>query len=620
MAKKDISTVTLDVTDMNRVGLGGPLIAFFTAFIIMITRMFTYERPMDQFFWSSGDNIISDFFSYYKTTAIIICGILALLILLFRVISGTLRINRSFAYIPMLVYVIFVMLSYAFSDFKDFSLFGYNDRFEGTLVLFCYMIMLFFVINSVHSEKSVKWVIYPVAATSAVLGLLGLSQALDRDFFRTTIGKKLITPPYFWEHIDGLNFTFKNKEIYQTVYNINYVSFYLTLLLPLFGMLFIREKRPDVKTAYGILFSLLFFNLIGSESSGGIMGLGAAAIIAVIVLNKRIIEWKKSVLILIALIIAVSGLTYDRWYPELSGAARSVLGLNRQIAEVPDPGKEHEPASVKPHIGYIETNDDSIVMDINGEPLTVNITVTEDGTVKGMTLSDKEGRPVAMTPAEKQGSYIIEDERFRDYAMISYAVENDRCYILIKTDEMQWAFAVTEEGLRYYNQLGNLVDLEKIPAIGFEDNINFGSGRGYIWSRTLPMLRDTIFIGHGADTYCLYFPHQDYAGKYSADWEINKIVDKPHNMYMGMAIGTGMISMLALLVLWVVYIVQSFKLYHKSNFDDFDFTSFAGAGIFFGICGFLAAGLVNDSSVSVMPMFYGLLGTGIAINKLLKQN
>jgi len=185
---------------------------------------------------------------------------------------------------------------------------------------------------------------------------------------------------------------------------------------------------------------------------------------------------------------------------------------------------------------------------------------------------------------------------------------------------MQWAFAVTEEGLRYYNQLGNLVDLEKIPSIGFEDNINFGSGRGFIWSRTLPMLRDTIFIGHGADTYCLYFPHHDYAGKYSADWEINKIVDKPHNMYMGAAIGTGIISMLALIVLWGIYTVQSFKLYYKTKFDDYDFTVFAGTGIFLGICGFLAAGLVNDSSVSVMPMFYGLLGTGIAINKLLKQN
>jgi O-antigen ligase len=131
------------------------------------------------------------------------------------------------------------------------------------------------------------------------------------------------------------------------------------------------------------------------------------------------------------------------------------------------------------------------------------------------------------------------------------------------------------------------------------------------------MIKDTILLGHGADTYCIYFPHKDYAGKYNADWEINKIVDKPHNMYMGMAIGTGLISMLSLLVLWAIYIIQSIKLYFRTEFDSY--ISFVGAGIFFGICGFLVAGLVNDSSVSVMPMFYGLLGTGIAINMMLNS-
>ncbi len=149
--------------------------------------------------------------------------------------------------------------------------------------------------------------------------------------------------------------------------------------------------------------------------------------------------------------------------------------------------------------------------------------------------------------------------------------------------------------------------------------LRFGSGRGYIWSRTLPMLQDTIFLGHGADTYTIYFPHHDYAGKFSANWQINRIVDKPHNMYMGMAVGTGMISLLALLALWGMYIVQSFKLYFNAKYEDSDFNTYAGAGIFLGICGFLVAGLVNDSSVSVMPMFYGLLGTGIAINRMLKE-
>ena len=127
-------------------------------------------------------------------------------------------------------------------------------------------------------------------------------------------------------------------------------------------------------------------------------------------------------------------------------------------------------------------------------------------------------------------------------------------------------------------------------------------------------------MGHGADTYAIHFPHNDYVGKYNSGTftrNINIIVDKPHNMYMGAWIGTGGISVIAFLALTGIYLVQSIQLYIKKSFADNDFLTFAGSGIAFGIFGFLVSGLVNDSTVSVMPMFYGLLGTGIAVNMIL---
>ena len=136
------------------------------------------------------------------------------------------------------------------------------------------------------------------------------------------------------------------------------------------------------------------------------------------------------------------------------------------------------------------------------------------------------------------------------------------------------------------------------------------------------MMKDTILVGHGADTYCLYFPHKDYVGKYNSgsfSKNVNIIVDKPHNMYMGAWIGTGGVSVLALLTLFGIYLIQSIRLYFRSRFNADDFPSFVGAGIFFGVVGFLIFALVDDSTVSVMPMFYTLLGTGISINMILKR-
>ena len=131
------------------------------------------------------------------------------------------------------------------------------------------------------------------------------------------------------------------------------------------------------------------------------------------------------------------------------------------------------------------------------------------------------------------------------------------------------------------------------------------------------MMGKTVFLGHGADTYCIYFPHQDYSGKYNAGWNINLIVDKPHNMYMGMWVGTGGISVLAFLAILLIYFIQTIKIYWRKELVNF--MDFAGLGIMLGVLGFAVSGLVNDSTVSVMPMFYGLLGTGIATNMILMR-
>ena len=60
------------------------------------------------------------------------------------------------------------------------------------------------------------------------------------------------------------------------------------------------------------------------------------------------------------------------------------------------------------------------------------------------------------------------------------------------------------------------------------------------------------------------------------------------------------------------YLVGAVKQFRKRGFVDF--CDFVNGGIFCGICGFLAVAFFNDGSVNTMPMFYTMLGTGLAIN------
>lgn len=624
-----------------------PIIVF-SSFIILIVRIYNYTRPMGQFFWTNQTDTsqIGDFFSYYKMIFVIICAVVTLLVLLFKVTTQTLAIKRSFLYIPISIYSLFVLLSYIFSEYKEFAWLGYNDRFEGTLPILGYMILLFFVINSVNSEKNIKMILYPLITSSILLSILGISQATGHDFFQTTLGQKLILPNIVmdsglttWQAIDAaaaqgetyLTFTFQNKEIYQTVYNINYVSFYLTLLIPLFGMLFILsmnkglEEKLWKKIGWGILFALLIYNLIGSASSGGFLGMGVVGIMGLLILNKKLLKWIKPLAILFVITGIVMGTTASRWLPELKNAIIGTLNTSSTVLEEidveDDEQTQKEPASIKPFIDYIITNKNYIEISINNNPLTIQVTTNSEGIIEGLVLLDNEENALPMYDMNSEsGVYSIGDDRFYEYITLTYASDGTYYYVLLNTIDIQWAFQIGEDQIYYYNQLGKTVSLYNVDHFGFADNPDFGSQRGFIWSRSFPLLLDSILLGTGADTYCVVFPQEDYAGKYSNNFQgvLNTLIDKPHNMYLHVGIGTGGISLVALLALYGVYLIQSIKLYRRDKFEN-DYITYAGAGIFFGIAGFLVAGLVNDSTVSVMPMFYTLLGMGIAINMILER-
>jgi O-antigen ligase len=145
----------------------------------------------------------------------------------------------------------------------------------------------------------------------------------------------------------------------------------------------------------------------------------------------------------------------------------------------------------------------------------------------------------------------------------------------------------------------------------------FATNRGYIWSRSIPMLRETILIGHGPDSYAMEFPQKDYVGKMNAYRNASIIVDKPHNMFIQIGINTGVISVLALLAVFLMYFIDSVKLYWKRDMTTF--LDCMGVGCVTAMISYLGAGFFNDQIISVAPLFYVVVGLGIAINTLVKN-
>ncbi|MDR0518849.1 MAG: O-antigen ligase family protein [Clostridiales Family XIII bacterium] len=640
--------------------------ALFTAVVIMLARQYAYARDMSGYYWSNqttpptpGDPNLVEFFSHYKVELIGWSVLLMGIMIAYRVVVQQFSVKRTKLYLPMIGYLVFVLLSCIFSEYPDVAWGGWNDRFEGTAMILCYFAAMFFIINSVNSELNIKFIIYPVAAASMVLSALGISQATGHDFFQTTAGQKLLVPnvmnrngDYPWDLIDQaaaegrkyLEFTFQNNEIYQTVYNINYVSFYLTLLIPLFAMLFLWSRGAVKKLIWGGIFGVVLFNFFGAASSGGMLGIAISIILIIIILRKKLIEWWRPVLILVAIVVAVGVadiklVEYNgkgvKWTDELVSAVGgatveksaepgATLPDGADGADATQPTENTAQPSRTPlsHIDWFSNKSNTLTFSIDGNVATM--TAYPDGSIKVHDGYNNKGNQIALSQSEGSSEITLGDDRFKNIWFEGQQdPDTEEQFIVLRVlgdDEQVWPFILTGEDkstLMYRNGMRKNVALENIPHMGFEDKMGFGNGRGYIWSASLPMIKNTILLGYGADTYCIYFPHKDYVGKYNANWNLEMIVDKPHNMYIATAIGTGVISLIALLALFLMYIVQSIRLYWRRKFTTF--AEYAGAGIFFGISGFIVSGCVDDSTVSVMPMFYGLLATGIATNIMLKK-
>jgi hypothetical protein len=543
----------------------------------------------------------------------------------------------------MAVYVIFVILSFAFSQYKKIAWSGTNERFEGTYILVCYMFMLFYTINTVDSKQTLKTIFYAVIISQLLLQIIGIAQLIGRNPFHSVIGQKIIFPNYFldrstgytsiWQQIDSYAketpprslFSNPGKTIYQTVYNPNNVSFYLCVIIPVYVMVFILCSGIKQKIAMSVMLALACINISGSSSSGGFLGLAIAFIAAVITFREHIIKWRYQLLIII--VLAGSALLLTDRYMRYANRG-SILGqLGDQITS------DLSADRVIEKIDYFITNDDSIVTSLNNNELIIAVNES-DSTID---VKDSQGNSLNLQSdygGIQSGNIIYQTIRI---TLLDNRFENLEIYIPELTGELEnrkmiwvklvnenniWPFSIEQDGIYFFTARAALVKLRKVPHYGFENRNQFGTLRGYIWSRTFPLMRETLFLGHGADTFTMSFPHEDFIGLYYAYNRDTRsaplIVDKPHNFVLLNFVNTGGISAIALIAIIFIYIFQSFMLYSKRI--RYDLFSGLGAGIYLGIIAFLGAGLVYDSSVTIMPLIYGLLGIGISCNYFVKAD
>jgi hypothetical protein len=552
-----------------------------------------------------------------------------------RIFNKSFTVKKTALYYPMAVYSITVILSFVFSPNKQISWTGANDRFEGTYILVCYMFMLFYTINTINNKQDLKLVLYAVIISQFLLQIIGIAQFIGHNPFQSIIGQKIIFPNNTvngdsgyttWQLIDELakenppRSLILSDNIYQTVYSFNYLSFYLCVIIPVFVMFFILSPNLKQKIAMAVMLMLTFINICAANATGGFLGLFFTFITAIITFKKSIIKWRYQLLIIVFL--AGFSFALTNWYMRYTDTYTLSGEFFKTIIEALSKDSDKE------KIDFFINNKDSIVTSVNNSKFIIktnnnaihiidNIT---DSSGNQLNLHFNNGMISSGGNTYRALIISFEDIRFANVEIyipeLTGNIEKYKmCIIKLKNEEKSWPFLINKAGSFYLTDRGVLIKLREVPQWGFKNKQNFGSGRGYIWARTFPLMLNTLLLGNGADTFAMYFPHDDFTGLYyDYGWhgDTSPIFDKPHNFFLQTFVNTGGISALALLSIILIYIIQSFKLYSKIiTYDSF---SMVGAGVYIGIIAFLVAGMFYDTSVNVMPLIYGLLGLGISSN------
>ncbi len=571
--------------------------------LIVYTKYVDLSGTTQALYWT-GQQQYLDFFSYWKAQWVVVLTAIALIfyIILYMQKKLPLKDLKQY-YIPMGIYALFVIISTVFAIDTQTALWGFVDMYQGVFVLLSYVLLAFLTINFVNNERDVNLFVNAFLFLMIVEGIIGIGQYFGFDIFQTSLGKGLIVPSYL--KIDNLSFSFGPKTIYGTLFNTNFVGSFATLMLPLSTGIFLSAKTRNRRIVSGIAVLLMVFTWIGCNSRAGYLGGAVSALFALWMFRKALVKHCKIFIgMFIVLLVAFVG---------LNAVSEGLIFSKVRTFNLFETIK-----LVKTNYGYdfkfenIELGKDTISIKTNKQML--NIKVDED---RVYFLDEnnieqeivQEGRHVNLKNFEKywQIYNIVIPNQYPGVSVTTYWDWGTTNYYITHDNETK----IIGSGGRLIEPI---VADRFFPLDGLEF---FMSGRGYIWSRSIPLLRNHFIKGSGGDNFPYVFPQDDVVAKLNARMDASTVIDKPHNMFFQIAVNTGVISLIALIVIWGIYIISSLKLYNKLSFDSVE--KLVGVSCLLSVISYLVVAIFNDSVVSVAPIFWIMLGIGIAINSRIKK-
>lgn len=570
-----------------------------TSIIPFLMYLHLYDPQLGQYDWFPTQADTTDFFLYIKMCAITVVGICMLGILIFYGIKKKINFKLPVIYSFLGGYLLLAILSAVFSINRDFSLKGSYEQFEPVPVLIAYGIINIFSYYFICNINKIKKFINIWSVSVLILCMIGVLQFIGKDPFSTNIFKKLITPRQYWDAIEQIDLITESNRTYLTFFNPNYVGLFTSFTIPIFLVLLIKEHNKKRKIINALILVGLVVCTIGSRSKNTIIAVILPLVLIFIILRQYWIKHIRFMLLGVLTSIVL------------------ILGLNAYGGNIF--GQSIVQAfyikNLDPILKDIELSKDGIYLKFSGAECLVNYTLNLDNTFF-FEITNNQGEEVNYHYDSESNKLVLEGEQYFNTTIMPISLENI-FGISININGKNWIFTKDSEGsYQYYNGVHKWTTMQHAKTVDLFPERLF-TGRGYVWNRTIPLLKDTILLGKGPDTFVLSYPQDDYVSNYNQGYE-NTIVTKPHNLYLQIGVETGVVSLICFLIFYFLYFIKSIKLYWKCSFESE--MQIYGLAIFVGTIGFMISSLVNDSTVCVSPIFWAIWGIGIRINYEMKHD
>jgi len=544
--------------------------------------------------WNSSDDTYLDIFLHGKMVIFLILSVVLFCLTVYRIVKMDKqeRKQKLFCFIPLLIYLFFVLLSTVCSENIWYSVFGSMDAKEPATVLLGYVTVALYTYLVVESAEDMEKLVTVAVAGSVCMAVLGLFQAIGKDPLLLEGIQVLFAGRRFIDTYGLLKLTFPEGMAYGTLFNPNYVGTYVAMYLPLAAVGLAMYRSVWKKVICGCTCLGLLVMLFASQSRTGLIAVVAVAVVFVVFFGQRL--RKRWYFIVPGVLLAVAAFL-------LVDSQRDFLLINR-LGEMFKIRQSEEPVSGVDTTGNgvrVLYKDTEFTVRMNVEENRFFYEVTEGNEQKDISYT--EDKSYAHATLSTGDEIAIQTAKYQNYFAFGLVI-NDRSFYF--TNQM------VAGNYMYINGYGRL-DECVIPANVFPGYEATASGRGYVWGRTIPLLLSHLVIGSGPDTFAVVFPQNDYVARYQSGFD-ETIFTRPHSFYLQMGVQTGVLSLVAFLVFYAVYFIKSCVRY---CFRDLRKTEERlGFALFLCTVGFMAAGLANDSLIVVSPTFYLLLGAGMAVN------